>query len=737
MKLMKLVGTTAAAALLACGPGALAQVTTPAPPTFSSVEGWGKALWLAADRGDSAGFEALLRELPESADGSLRQSVEQFRKTLRDRDAERERQHTEAHAKLVEQLEGEPTAQRVSQALVHCVHLLEISPTKAEVFGDDAVRRAVQTAERLAHAAEAEGDWLTANELFYRLNTLYEDEGTYRADIDRQNERLSMIQLYAPEELWKMRNAHEIAEGSDPLPPYQPVNETYEDAIAGISFTMVDSALRQSAEGHVERVDAREMILDGLDAVEMLLTTPELSRALPVLASKEAQDVLLGEVRRERLEINDFSRPVDSTRIRRSLQSIQLAARQVPGLAPEMVLREFAQGAMGALDEFSAIIWPDEVRRFERNTSGNYAGVGIQIQLDEDRKIQVVTPLDDTPAYRADIRTNDRIIAVDGVSTEGMSINQAAERITGPVGRTVTLTIERPITAEDGSTSTTVVDVPVRREQIVVRTTKGWHRHDADSGWDWMIDPERGIGYVRLTQFTESSTIEMRRAIGEMKTQGLNGLIFDLRFNPGGLMDQAVSVANLFVPGGNIVSTADGRGQNVSGWRRAHPDGEMVADIPVVILTNQSSASASEIVAGAIQDHARDGEIDAMILGRRTFGKGSVQNVWNLPGGMASMKLTRNYYRLPSGRLIHKRPGVPGWGVAPDCEVDMLPSQTLESVLLRRDADSLPQVAAGAPDPDRPDPDRILEEGLDPQLHAALLLLQARVSSQALTRLAP
>jgi carboxyl-terminal processing protease len=331
----------------------------------------------------------------------------------------------------------------------------------------------------------------------------------------------------------------------------------------------------------------------------------------------------------------------------------------------------------------------------------------------------VVTPLDDTPAHRAGLRRGDVIRKVNGDATLGITVLQAVDMITGPAGTNVTLSIERP-GREDW------FDVTLTRAEIPIYSVKGWRRtgvHETD--WDWFVDQDNRIGYVRVNQFSEDTTDQLDRALAQMRANGLNALIVDLRYNPGGLLTQAVSIANRFVSEGVIVSQHDAAGIQTDA-ESARPGLATLQDIPVAILINEGSASASEIVAGAVQDYARLGEIDAILVGARTYGKGSVQNLHDLSRGTAILKLTERYYHLPDGRLIHRKPGSTSWGVDPDVEVAMLPSQMSDAIELRDSADILPGQVDENGDPP-PDPQRLLTEGIDPQLETAVLLLKARV----------
>ena len=209
----------------------------------------------------------------------------------------------------------------------------------------------------------------------------------------------------------------------------------------------------------------------------------------------------------------------------------------------------------------------------------------------------------------------------------------------------------------------------------------------------------------------------------------MKSLILDLRYNPGGLLDQAVEIASRFVPGGMIVKTVDAMGipQEQPTARRV-ADRYSLTDLPVIVLINEGSASASEIVAGAVQASAHRGQANALVVGQRSFGKGSVQNVFMLPGGTGAMKLTTHYYRVDSPRMIDKMPGATEWGVEPDLKVEMLPDQQADALMLRRDADVLPIDEKGRimTEVERPDPNTLLTDGIDLQVQTALVLLQTQ-----------
>jgi len=327
---------------------------------------------------------------------------------------------------------------------------------------------------------------------------------------------------------------------------------------------------------------------------------------------------------------------------------------------------------------------------------------------------------------------------VDGKSTEGFSLDQAVDVITGSGDTKVTLTIEREVAEDTGDKKIVEFEFPLVRKEIPVTTVKGWKKSGPkEDEWDWFVDPQDKIGYVRLTQFAEKTDDDFDRAIDQMKQQGLNGLILDLRYNPGGLLDQAVAITSRFVDrsaaknfNGMVVTTHQ-KDNTVVQQERILPGSSKLSKIPIVVLINEGSASASEIVSGAIQDYASSGDISAVLLGGRSYGKGSVQNVWPLPGDAESaVKITTQYYHLPGGRMIHRLPGAEAWGVQPNLIVDMLPNQMGDSLLLRQNADVLKIDANGrlASEESAANPSDLITKSLDLQLQQAIVLLQARAA---------
>jgi carboxyl-terminal processing protease len=386
------------------------------------------------------------------------------------------------------------------------------------------------------------------------------------------------------------------------------------------------------------------------------------------------------------------------------------------------------------------MIWPSEVPEFNKNTQGEFSGVGIQIQSDEDGSLKVVSPLEDSPAYKAGIKAGDLITHINGKNAKGITLNQAVKTITGPKGTTVVLTVASP----GGKTK----EYTIKRETIKVASVKGWN-HLPGGGWEYMVDPENKIAYLRMTNFTKDTSKELDRAIAEIEARGGRGVILDLRYNPGGLLTATTDVSDKFLRRGDIVSTRPERDNgNQQTVARARTD-DNDTDLPLVVLVNQYSASASEIVSGALKDHSR-----ALIVGERTFGKGSVQMLFPLSDRTAYLKLTTSHYYLPGGRCIHREETSTEWGVDPDVTVEMTPEQMRAAIDARqeldilRDANAAPaegkqekinDKAAEVRDEVNKETNKQVAKGdkkdllsSDPQLSAAVLLLRLKLAGAQL-----
>ncbi|MFN0012454.1 MAG: S41 family peptidase [Phycisphaerales bacterium] len=348
----------------------------------------------------------------------------------------------------------------------------------------------------------------------------------------------------------------------------------------------------------------------------------------------------------------------------------------------DALLKGALQGMTDALDDpYTEFIPPAAKDTFEKDITGRFVGIGASVGV-QDGWLTIAYPLEDSPAYKAGILAGDRIIRIGDVSTKGFSVEDGVKHLMGEPGTRVELGVLRGYLPDQGPEEE--VRVAITRGQIAARSAKGfrWMAGRGSLGdWDYTLDAARGIVYVRLTQFTPTVASELQ---GVLRVLDPRGLILDLRDNPGGVLDQAIAVSDLFLESGTVVSTKGRAGDEQVYKARS---GGAFAELPVAVLVNQSSASASEIVAGALQDNNR-----AIVVGTRTFGKGLVQRVEPLrtvPG--AQLKLTEQHYYLPSGRLLQRTDDAKEWGVdpSPGFYVPLTDEQAVVLARVRREMDTI------------------------------------------------
>lgn len=318
----------------------------------------------------------------------------------------------------------------------------------------------------------------------------------------------------------------------------------------------------------------------------------------------------------------------------------------------DVLIKGAIKGVIGELDDFSQYLDPKDYKSLKNDTRGDFGGVGMRLQKIDDF-VTVVTPMPDTPAFKAGIMPGDRILFVDDKDLDGMNLDDAVELMRGAVGSKVKLTISRK--NEKSGKYTTLPDFKLKREQIVPQVV--YYR---------ML--KGNVGYLYMVDFSGHSTEEVKKALADLTKQGMTSLVLDLRFNPGGLLTGAVDIAKLFLNDDQMIVYTQGRKQDYYQEFKTSSQGEYPS-IPLVLLVNGASASASEIVAGALQDNER-----AVVMGQRTFGKASVQQVLPLSGG-AGLRLTIAKYYTPKGRLIQRdyrdKSKAEEGGIFPDVEVFM------------------------------------------------------------------
>jgi carboxyl-terminal processing protease len=397
---------------------------------------------------------------------------------------------------------------------------------------------------------------------------------------------------------------------------------------------LYDEVLDRIQTNYVDAVPLEPLVRHGLDNLEVALRDSSFVKTNAPEATPERVTWLRDALREYRAQL---AVPDRSSAIRMALVTSELARRAI-GMTSTPVFLEFTCGACDALDDFTSYLTPDKLEDLYAMIDGNFVGLGVELKLDKEG-LRLVGVIRGGPAWEAGIKVGDQIVKVGDRSMKGLSLDEAANKLQGAEGTTVELVLLR----RDQTTQTFRL---VRRHVDVESVTNAK-----------LVDPVDGIGYLQLTGFQKTSTDEIHQAVAALSRQGMRVLVLDLRGNPGGLLNVAVEIAESFIDAGLIVSTrgrAQGQTQALSASGRAR------WRMPLYVLVDHDSASASEILAGALQDHRR-----ATILGTRTYGKGSVQSIFSLRSAPAGLKLTTAKFYSPLNRPYSEQ------GVQPDIPVTL------------------------------------------------------------------
>jgi carboxyl-terminal processing protease len=569
----------------------------------------------------------------------------------------------------------------------------------SEPFTQQTFRKAIDKSREL----ESRGKWLDAYAMCY---------GWLQA-IDGENEAYSE---YAEQLIEKAEIAASFQDS-----PCESSEERYEGVKKEMFMRAID-ALRFNYVSSI--IDYRQMAIEAIKRCELLAevanSSPVAGRSIPESQVTDQQRLstwssglaaILDETEESPMEVSR-DKFID---IFEKVLALNTTTVELPS---QVLIAHFAEASLSTLDPYTVIVWPKQVEDFEKIMTNEFTGIGIEISK-EKGLLTVMSLLPGTPAYNSGLDAEDVIEKVNGVETKDMSLTCAVKNITGPAGTEVKLTIRR---ASEDQTK----DITITRAKITVPTIRGWQRTETGE-WLYMIERSRKIGYVRITSFSEKTTSELEEVLSGLEAEGLNGLIVDLRFNSGGLLNTAVEVSDAFLEEGPIVITRP-RSWVSSTYAWAHKEGTH-PNYPLVVLINSFSASASEIVAGALADplHKR-----AILVGERTHGKGSVQGIISYPKGGAQLKYTMAYYHLPSGQRVKsrdavKKEGGEDWGVGPNIEVKLRSDEMKKMFDVQRDNDVL--VRAGHDKEAAPLKKHTVEESLsaDPQLAIGLLVVKSKL----------
>ena len=565
---------------------------------------------------------------------------------------------------------------------------------KKALLDDDFVKKTVSNSLELSLEYQQKGDWVKAYTSSYIwLRTLYKDNKEYKEQAEALTQK-AIIQSSLKDTLC----------------------ETAADRFEGILPSMFVRTIQALDFGYVSTIDYTEMATKAIDRCENLaevLLYPDEKIAYKVSEKQVAEwNAAMREIKKN---IGAKVGGIDHREFIKIFNQVLFILPRTLEIPQEILISEFAQASLETLDPYTNLVWPWSVKDFQKNMTQKFSGIGIEISKSSG-ELTVNSLMPDTPAYNSGLDAEDVIVEVNGQPTKDMSINCAVSKITGPSGTDVTLTIRSK--GQDKTKKITIT-----RATIDVPTVRGWQRK-SDGKWNYMLDPKSGIGYLRITSFTDNSAKLMKQAVASLEKEGLKGLVLDLRNNPGGYLQTAADIVDMFVDKGPIVSTRPRWG--FSEVHNAHKKATL--KMPLVVLINGSSASASEIVSGALQDPLYK---RATLVGSRSYGKGTVQQIVSVPGHGAQLKYTMAFYHLPSGQKVKnryqfKKIGRTDWGITPDVEVKLTANELKTYYDTQKDNDVLVKAnhdhANGKVT--RHNLDEVLKA--DPQLAMAVLVLKAK-----------
>jgi len=605
-----------------------------------------------------------------------------------------------------------------SKALQHVTLALQNHNDRDQFANQDWVLDIVNHAKDNIKAHRDKGEWTDALILYDRLLQLYPKDKNYKDGFRVCRQRAHFEVIYGPKTTWR-------------------------NDLQGVKASTVPELIERIDGEYVSKPSFPKMAHSALENLQILAETAKIKSEFPSLADSDRVSQFTKRVkalRERRIDQDDEFLGGDLKAVFSKLLDINKDTIDLP---EQVIADEFVSGMLEPLDEFTSVIWPSEVDEFNKHTRGEFVGVGIQItKPNEGEFIRVESPLEDSPAYKAGVKPGDMIAAINGESTKEISITQAVTKITGRPGSNVTLSIQDGVTEK-------VRDISLKREQIKIRTVRGDKRDPSKStGWDYIIEPDTGIGYVRVSGFMEGTVDDLEAALKQMRKDGAKGLILDLRFNPGGLLTAAKEMCELFLPEDAPIAKTSGRARRQDMELHANPAGENFHNLPIIVLVNEYSASASEIVAGALA-----GLKEACVIGERTFGKGSVQNLIPVADHKAYLKLTTAHYYVPDNDsadhwyCLNKEEDAANWGVDPHIAVKVIPQEIGKVLKLRRqrdllkgkDQETLPEDVLERRPTTQPTYEEPKDEhaDTDPQIAVAVNVMRMKLMSKQPWALAP
>ncbi len=628
-----------------CGVGIASADNTPHAATLSQDDLWRRTIDLVT-HGDFEGATETFKDV--RAGGQLTERILAWLEEYEAKQAARRELNRADFEKYVGYAKARIERKEYRDALSWALGALDCAEDREAFLQSDWLLDLVNDSLTAAGEFRQEQKWRQAWYIYSQLSGLFEREPRYEKLEREMLTHLRLDTMFKEDSYW-------------------------EERIEKVRWKDAERALVYVDKYYIDPVDFRSITENGLEQLLLLTESATAREQFVGLRNDDDRRDFENRMQKRLDQVKDATLVNLDACIDHFKRVVRHINPETIKLPTELIVYELMRGAFEPLDDFTTIIWPKDAEEFDKHTRGDFVGVGISIIKNRADEVEVVTPLEDSSAYRAGIQAGDIITHVNGDSLKGFSLNKVVETITGPEGTMVTLAIRR-----DGE----AIEFSLERANVKIRSVKGVLRNpDDEERWDHWVDRERGVGYIRVTNFQRNTVEDVDNVLSELV--GLKGLILDLRGNPGGLLDSAWQLSSRFLKRDDVIVSTKGRIPSENHVFPAPGNGPY-SDIPLVVLVDERSASASEIVSGAVRDNYR-----GIVVGERTFGKFSVQNLISLSRSGAKLKITTAGYYLPSGVSLQRGPDSDEWGVEPDIPVRLVNKEVLNAYKLWREANLL------------------------------------------------
>jgi carboxyl-terminal processing protease len=565
-----------------------------------------------------------------------------------------------------------------ADALNYFVTAYQAAPDQVAFRRESWVQNSIRSFAALGAEAETRRQWLSCLRIYSGLAAIEPVEPGWKRKLLAAMQATRLLRVYAPKEFALLQSADAAGsreaerlllanpQPAAPTTDAPPIVEgpvvDWHEVYSGVTARMVDQSLLDVQSAYYRQVSGRDLLSGGLTEIKMLLNTDGIEESFPSLADTRRRRDFESRLDAQIADISQLPLGYSAETAQKISERLSVLAKandESIRLPEEVLIGEFADGITSRLDPYSSFIWPSTAAEVSRKV--DMGGIGIQIETNDAGEISIVAPLQDGPAAAAGLRMGDVIVAVDGNRLKGFPPADVTKRLSGPVGTTISLQVRNKVGA---TTSYSLV-----RRHIKVTAIAGW-KLSAGGNWDYMIDANELIGYIRLVSFTNTAPTEFKQAADKLREQHARAIILDLRYCPGGILASVQEIAATFVKEGVIYTARSDRSDSSVPPEAAVARGDSVIDLPLIVLVDEYTAAGAELLAACLEDRGR-----ARILGDRTFGSARVQMLFPLDERKAFLKLTTLLDYSPSGRCVNRELGSTGWGVMPDIRVPASPKQ--------------------------------------------------------------